>query len=408
LEYKNLFLIRLNTIFLIIYTIFTQVQISLIGQILASEIFSILFIFLNYSLVKELFKIEIYKKIFISLTGLLLVQVISDIYNGTSYFNFIRGWSVIIFSLISITSLTILLNKRSFYIIFFLFFLSLSNLLIFNTDVNIDNTNYFKIKFVPFLNPFFLCVYYLFNKFKYYKFSFTLLISYIILCFYLDARSNGLILLFSLIIKYIIDNNIKISFFRVLICSLLFYLFFILYSYSVSQRIISGTNSITQFSKMENKFNPFELLYYGRSEIPVLFSSIVDKPFLGHGSWGNDKYGKYSLELAYITKSNNVIFTNYIRAHSIIFGYFAYAGIFAFCILIYLFFNLFSTAFKLIISNNIDNSIKFVLIFYSLLIFWHFLFSPIGTLRYDFVYFSSILLTFFVINSKNSKSILLY
>jgi hypothetical protein len=381
---------------------------SFVGQILLSEVFSLFFIFNNIHIVNKLFNSIVFKTIFYSLTTLLIFQVLSDFYNASLFYNYIRGWAVIVFSIISIIALTILISGSSCNIIFFLTGLTLSNMFFSNTDLTFDlayeNTNFFKIKFVPFLNPLFLIIYYLFYKKKLKFFGVIILFFYSIICFYYDARSNGLIFLSTSILIYIQENRIKLTSYKILFISILLYFFFIFYSFLVSERVIYGSNSITQFSKMDNKYNPFELLYYGRSEIPVLFSSIVDKPIFGHGSWGVDKSGKYSFELSFISKSPRVFFSNYIRAHSILFGYFAYAGIFAFSTLCYLFSKLFRFSYNLIISNKVDKSIKHIIIFYTLLMIWHMLFSPIGTLRYDFVYFSSLILSLhFKANSNNNE-----
>lgn len=402
------FSIRVKTIWTYCYSICTKIQLSLIGQILLSEVFSFFFILNNFHAINKLFKNIVFRTIFFSLIWLLFFQVISDIYNGSSFYNYVRGWSVILFSIISIITLTILICDSSNSILIFMTGLTLSNIIFNNSDLTFDltyeNTNFFKIKFVPFLNPLLLIIYAYFHKKSFKLLGWIILLIYSLICFYFDARSNGLIFLSTIILVYFIENKIRLSAVKFLFFLSILYLFFIVYSVLVSENVINGSNSVTQFSKMDNKYNPFELLYYGRSEIPVLFSSIVDKPIFGHGSWGVDKFGKYSYELSFITKSPRVFFSNYIRAHSILFGYFAYAGIFAFITLLFLFSRLFRFSYELIISNKVDKSIKHIIIFYALLMLWHMLFSPIGTLRYDFVYFCSIILSIhFNINNKSES-----
>jgi len=405
LNNTNTYLINIKNIYLIIYALFTKIQLYIIGQILLSELFSFYFIFKNINILKKISKNLVFKIILNSLIGLLCIQIISDIYNDSLFYNYIRGWSVIIFSIFSIFTLTILLFSNSNKIIIFLFGLAISNIIINNSDLNFatyyENTNFFKIKYVPFLNPLVLIFYYFLFKNNFKIFRYIILLIYSLVCFYYDARSNGLIFLITTLFIYIYEKKIKLTFLKTLIIMFLFYLLFLLYSFLITQNIINGSNSITQFSKMSNKYNPFELLYYGRSEIPVLFSSIMDKPILGHGSWGIDKTGRYSYELSFITKSPKIFFSNYIRAHSILFGYFAYAGVFAFVILFYLFLRLFQFSFTLITSNKVNENIKHIILFYCILMFWHMLFSPIGTLRYDFVYFSSIIISQHVNTSNN-------
>lgn len=394
---KNKFIIKLKTIHIFLYALFTKINFALVGQILLSEIFSFLYIIYNINLFKKIKNNIVFKIVIFSLIGLLFFQIVSDVLNSSSFHNYIRGWSVIIFSIISIIALTILLYNNLNYIIIFLLCLSISNIIYSDSDLNFgliyENTNFFKIKYVPFFNPLALIIYFLLYKNNFNSLRLLFLFIYSILCIYFDARSNGFIFLTTTLFIYLYEKKIKLNTIRIFYITFILYIFFVVYSFLVSERVINGSNSISQFSKMENKYNPFELLYYGRSEIPVLFSSIIDKPLFGHGSWGEDKYGKYSYELSYITKSPRIFFSNYIRAHSILFGYFAYAGLFAFLILLNLFFRLFKYSYNLVISKNVDESIKHIIIFYTILMIWHMLFSPIGTLRYDFVYFSSILIS---------------
>jgi hypothetical protein len=387
--------VSIKYIITLLFSILNNFTLKIIGTLYLSEIFSFFYLFINKNYNVVIYNNKLFQKCLQLLFLLLFFQIISDIYNETSYNDFLRGWFVIIFSLITtIFLIKLQLNFDNFFISFFTINIFVN--IFFNKEpidfgIYETNTNYFKSRFIPFLNPSILILsIYLANKNSKNIFLYFILLSYSIINFIFEARSNGLIFLILTFLFYVNMYRIKITTLKFISFFIIIYSFYLLYVKAVLLKYIGGKNSFTQLTKTSNIYNPFEIFLYGRSELPTLFQTIIDKPFFGHGSWGKDIHGKYSIYLSYIAKNKFVVFKDYISAHSIIFGYFSYAGVFAFFVILFLFFYLYKNVYYLL-KFNFASSDKLLLLYFSISMFWNFLFSPIGLLRTDFPYFLSLI-----------------
>tara|TARA_B110000908_G_C10253247_1_gene453559 strand:- start:2413 stop:3315 length:903 start_codon:yes stop_codon:yes gene_type:complete len=258
-----------------------------------------------------------------------------------------------------------------------------------------SNSNFFKSRFIIFLNPLILLLAYYFYSRKKIGTTCLIFIIYGLMCLGLDARSNSVVFLISGALLLIKASGVKLTLLKITVpCLLLlgcFYLGYMFYVDSVLDGDFGGANSQVQLALVSNRYNPFELLYYGRSEFVTLIAAGLDSPLFGHGSWAKDVDGKYALLTAALIGSDVIGEDGFIRAHSIVMGYFAYAGIFGLLSVSFLFLKLFGFAIKLYKSEYFIASLPIITAL-SIEMLWTFFFSPIGHLRSSFPLFASLII----------------
>lgn len=395
---------RSHKIFIFLYSALSQLFIELIGRIAISELIAILrFPFIN---IRNLIKKYYAYKIFLYLFVLLLFSlIISDIYNNTNPADFIRGWALIVFSIISLTFLLVMLSSDRKNIILYLFFAALSLILFGDADLDASNSNYFKVRFVTFLNLLILASSYYLSKSR--NAVCILFMLYSFLCFYFDARSNGLIWLISSMCLFIFrkkTTSYKFLFIYFIVGLSILYSLYIFYIDLLLAERIGGINSFSQISKLQNPYNPFELIYYGRIDFFIQIQAIIDQPLFGHGSWARDESGKYT-SLYYLLSDKSILsdesWIGYIRIHSIILGFWVCGGIMSFVVISLIFINILKISLKVFFANPLSRFAPIV-IFFTLEIIWNFLFSPIGLLRTHI----PIMLAFLIIEYQRIKSII--
>ncbi len=343
---------------------------------------------------------------------LLMAQMISDLANQSSAHDFLRGWAVIIFCMVSTIFLVYHISKTQNGILYLLFALFLVRLIFgegaLDPQIMDVNTNYFKMRFVGFLDPAILLISYYLYKIEKKWLTTILFFVFGLICMTFDARSNGLIYIVSSLLIYIKGARIKFSKGKIVslavFVSTLLYLGYVYYVNQVLYHGLGGHNAITQLKKASNPYNPFDLLFYGRKEVPVLIIAGLDKPIFGHGSWGKDPSRKYAKLSEVLTNSNTIGQESYIRAHSIIFGYWAYAGIFGLISVLYLFFRVVGYIAKIYLNKYYDFTMLPILIVLCINMTWNFFFSPIGHLRTSFPLVASLAITEYAkLNVSNSR-----
>lgn len=387
-----------SKLFLILYAITTGIYINLIGRLMVAEVLAIFS--LSFINIRRLLGQYMGLKVVLgSLIVLLFIQILSDIVNNSAPYDYLRGWSVIVFSMITIIFLVNNLSKSNNGIVYYLFAIMLLYLFVNKEPLDLsmmeENTNFFKIRFVGFLNPAMTLLAYFFYSNNKSKYASLVFLFYGLICMSFDARSNGIIFILAGILLYIKATRIRISGNKFLMLSILtsgiLYASYVYYVNQVLYHDFGGNNAKIQLHKASNPYNPFELLYYGRSEAVVLIYAGFDKPILGHGSWAHDPNMKYALLQARLADGQVSTKHNYIHAHSILFGYFAYAGIFGFLSILFLFFKLFSYVWKIYKSNLKVKTLPIIIVL-SIDMLWAFFFSPIGTLRTTFPIFASLVI----------------
>jgi O-antigen ligase len=212
----------------------------------------------------------------------------------------------------------------------------------------------------------------------------------------MDARSNGLIFIISSFILYLKTTKIKFTRARILSFSLasiiILYTGYVFYVNQVLNNNLGGTNARTQLSLASNPYNPFELLYYGRSQVFISLEAISERPILGYGSWAKDRTGEFARFSAQLSNINYIPNDRYwIPSHSLILTTWLYSGIIGFLALVYLLFNLMKQAF-ITLKNREMNTLTPILTILTIDMIWNMFFSPFGLLRTSFPIFAALVI----------------
>jgi hypothetical protein len=397
---------KLNKFISFFYSFLSGLKINLVGKLATGDLIAVLYAVFSIPKWNEYYrKVPDIKKIHYALAVFLFFQVISDIYNESSFTNSIRGLSNIAMAALVIMYLTqLLLNNFSVLPLIFFGF-SLSPLIFgFNIQVpykvSLEDEYFLKLGVIPILNGFLFGTILFLNTRKNIIINAThiafIFIFYGVFCFLFDARSNGIFLILSAIVilnksyfKYLTFRNIL---WILPICLILFQSLYFVYVEGVLTGAIKSEQTKKQLSWVSNPYNPFSLLSVGRIEIFSAIAAIEDKPLLGHGSWAKDIGGKYNLVLAkkspqskrYLNKvlhregDKNLI----IPTHSILTGAWVAGGFFAFLSVLYILFVYVKMVVLLFKIDSFINSSFFPLITYFFInLIWVFLFSPLQELK---------------------------
>ena len=390
-----------------VFQILKQLQFNFIGSLSYGDIFAILNLNLrNIELTIKIFKGL--KTVYLCIILYLVSQILSDFKNNSNPSDFLRGWATPIMSLVLISFYLISFNEYKKGIVLYLLFSSFAQFIFKNNSIDYDylllDTNYFKSKIQPIINPLIIYLsYFFYNKEKYFI-VYLILISYIITCFFQDARSESMIFIISTILIFTRTRLIGLKKLKLLsyfiVLFLFFYFIYICYIYLVLNYNFGGINSQTQVKIADNPYNIFDLLIYGRPELLPLIQAIKDAPFWGHGSWSPDPEGKYNLfnfttNLTARTGED----TGFLIAHSVFFGSWAWSGILGFCSLFYLFFHLFKISFN-VYKKTYDFELMPILIPITVDMMWAYFFSPLGLLRTTFPFFVALVL---ILNNRVQK-----
>lgn len=382
-----------------LYAFLKPFTISIIGKLILSEILA----FLMLPTIKFRKLLKVVPKlgfVIVCLSLLLLAQVISDLVNISEAENFIRGWALIIFGGISTIFLVNQFVGEEKNVVFFLLGTFLTFLIFGEGNLDLmqqaEDTNYFKFRIVTFLNAAVLLASFLLMKKKYHKYVIYLFVGYSILCFFMDARSNGLSFLIASLLVSIKFFKVKITRSRILwlvgFFAVILYSMYVFYVDQVLNHGFGGKNAFNQLSRASNPYNPLDLIYYGRTEIFILIEAIKDKPIFGHGSWAPDPGLKYAKLLQTFSGSNTLVDLGFIKAHSVVLGFWAYTGLLGLFSIVALYWQVFKQVIYLFKSPIVLNTFPIV-IFCSIEAIWHFLFSPIQELRLSFPFFVAIVLS---------------
>jgi len=370
--------------------------VKFIGSITISEIFSLIFIGF-FSIKNLLKKYPLLTNHVKYLLLYLVVQIFSDILNRTGLIELAKGWSVIVFSVVSTITLVQLFKFTNKNIIIYLFGLFLTNLIIRNTEGSFDSdSNYFKSNIIPFLNPLILVLSILVHKYTNRHLCAILLIVYAVFSIYFDGRSNGFIFIFSAFLLLFRVNNLSRS--RILLMITLgvivFSVFFQLYVKVIDLGLINSKSS-GKITDLSGKVNIVDFVKSGRAEIFVMWDAALNKPLVGHGSWPKDVGGDFNALLEELHGVKSGVQNEYIPTHSILIGGFLYAGIFGLMFLSIMFYSLFKVYFTNGLTNFNSDHFSPLYSFLIVDMFWAVIFSPFGLLRATVPFFASVIIVCF-------------
>ena len=301
---------KISLKFILIGFIFSQ-KITLIGQIYILEIFSILYILLNFTIIK--FN-PILKKLFFILIFHLLIVIYSDFINQSPFDLFLKGFLSLPFFFITILFLLTYFNQK-----YFLFVNFLIGFLIGDNFINNFINNY---------NPFFfgnpikwggglliLSLIFLYDEFNKNKISlknsFIFAIILIVISLMSGARALPLTIFFAQILLIL---TFKTNLLEIFNSKKTFFLFsLIIFLSTIALGLLPGKiNSVKYFTDINKKNisqnqGTFGVVVAARSEWIAIYHAFKDKPFFGHGSYPADKNYYYTSKIGEFLYDNNYI-----------------------------------------------------------------------------------------------------
>jgi hypothetical protein len=400
-----------------IFATLSAFTIKITGTFYFSEIFALLFL----PFVQPLRAIGKYRSLRLIVFGYVLILlglIISDFINKTQINDWSRGWLSVIIAINTTIFLVSVISKNHKSIITLILFMFFSMLIFGNASYALrgnelelslasalNEDNFFKIRFIPFLVPLLMIFMIYFAK-KSLFINYIILFSFLILFLYFDARSVSIMILLTILGIYIKSKKIKFNFIKsipiILMLAIIGQIFYSVYVYYSINSNSSGHNA-TQLEAIDNPYNPFYLLVQGRTETFVALKAISDKPIFGFGSWARDPSGIYIEEVEILKNSNaNVKYDeiDYIPSHSVILGYWLWGGILSFIGSLLILREVVITGIKAVNAPSIFST---CIIFIVSGFLWDMLFSPIGSIRIGFPQAISIIIVIAYLYRKPDK-----
>lgn len=364
--------------FSILFGLTFQYSFDLVGKLFLSQIVVIVLFFYLFLKQEQNFKV-FNRTIYIIGTLWLLNQIISDIFNESTFRDYTRGNIKIILTMMALY----VFDRISFkYSLALLILCVLSTIETFDLFTKLNVSSFQSIwKFglgITLTFVFLYIDYFIKNK------KFTNIIGIIIFLIGLYSLFIGTryLFLFNTITCYFLFQNdlFKIKSKKKIIFNFVGFLFLFfgiiaIYNYSFK------TGSVDQYLTSKNikqSSGDYGVFLGGRHEILSSYKAISDAPILGHGSWAkNCKYIDYLNYQLY--KLNYEIIKEYgdcqIPSHSVILESWVNSGIFGFIFWFYIL-NILIKRFKENVINS--QSVDPIFVFMFTLCFWDILFSPYG------------------------------
>ncbi|MDH6308288.1 hypothetical protein M2451_001088 [Dysgonomonas sp. PFB1-18] len=390
--------ILVRKIKLFLFAAFAGIKLPLVGQLPLSELFALMYSLSPKKWMETFRDLPDVKKICIVYIVFFVSQVISDIVNGSQTNDLLRGWANILMAIVVTTFLARMLkNAPSLIIMYFIGSIICFIIAPVETDeYSLEDMSFLKFQLGPILNSIILVsTWFLLEKkiVNRYIIIVSVLIVYGLFCFFFDFRSNGAFFILTAILflfrrKFLNITRKKIIAFGILFL-LLTQILYSLYIYQASLGNIGGNHIKNQISKMENPYNPINILIVGRSETFTSLLAIRDKPVFGHGSWAPDPTGKYNYMVHVLHGDEERFISRFqmmknpiIPSHSVLFGAWLTAGIGGFLSMLYIFVLFVKRGFALLKERQIlDSSYVVIIINYLINGIWIFCFSPLPHIR---------------------------
>lgn len=321
---QNEIKIKNNNFIYIILGVILSVRVTFIGQLYLLEVISVIYFLINF---RSLQYFQFFKTFIFLLLLHQIIVIFSDLYNQTQINNFIKGFLSFPILLTSILFLyNFFKNKFSLYIFFLLGFYFGDNVL--NNFITSYNIFFFDNIWKWGLGFYLISSYFLYYELKnkmISKFN-TIFFSSIMITFLLisGARALPLVILYSLILFIFFSNTKTLKIFGL---KKLFFVFsLIIFSITIIFGFLpSKINSIDYFTKVMKKNyeqqGDYGVVVSARSEWISMYHAFKDRPYIGHGSYPEDKnfyytnkIGQFLYQYNYIDKIPNYeILFNYLR-----------------------------------------------------------------------------------------------
>ncbi len=396
---------------LFIYEIFAGFYVRIVGNISLGDI--MLLLIFPYLLYKNnlLIKDKNFRKISYLYLLFLVTQFISEIANGNQIVNAFKGISITIVSFVTLYFFYSIIQKNIKYLLFLLFFETCRLLIFINAtdisqtifEVDFSNSTYYKFRVSPILSNIGLILSFYLLKFTNKIIASGVLLFVILINVFFGARSANIPIFFSIILLLMsgwLINNKKSAIFGLIFITIISYCCYCLWVSSATSKSIKTVSSNNdQFLRMNNPYNPFELLLQGRTEFFIGLVAFSDRWKWGFGSWAIDKDYKYYY-MGVLTKFGEVRddFDTYLEdevvpSHSVIVGAGVNYGILG-IIIMFVIFSFFVKMGYTSYRTLIGSPYFIIFIFFYFQMIWTMLFSPPGHLRQTLPLIFSFLLVF--------------
>ncbi len=388
---------------IILYNILDMFTIPLVGQLKLNELMVLAVLPFCYRS-NEFTQYPLLRKICLTLLALLSFQIITDIFaTDTVAENYLRGWSQTIIGIVSVIFLFKILNGYK-AITLYLATSVIGALFANPMGIALENANemtFFKFRVAPVLTQvLFVVAIFLHYKGKQKIIPF-LFLAFGLICFYMDSRSRGLIMIISSFLLYLFYTGFKFQ--RAYVvggiigAAILFQSLYIVYVNATLSGKFGGEHAASQLARIENPYNPINLLTTGRGETFAAAEAIKDAPVFGHGSWAKDKTLKYyRIVLKYhnekFEQARAKIDGRLIPSHSFFMGAWVNYGVFAFLTVVFLFYLLMKMGIKLIREGQ-SQPIYPIFIPFTVNMVWMFMFSTFQIVRFSIPDIAAIFLT---------------
>lgn len=401
-------IITSNIILFILFSLWF-VEINIIGRLFLVETIYLLialWVFLTDFKLKVLFSPFI-KNVLILCVCWLFAQIFTDLYRGTPYVDYIRGWAKILFFGCNLVAIYVLINNNKSKLILFIVAYAIGGWLqtIFSPSLAFLGGVIWKFGYS---GPVITFLVLLSSSFSNKILPFLMLTALGILNLFFDFRSAALncILAGATVLmanfyhfsrnKYLNDRKfiprLPLIIMMAAMMILLIWKFHGLakeydIGIDVGQRRMQGVDS-----------NPI----WGRIEIASGLRAAMDSPIVGHGSWAKDMdyvYYLYDLRKR-MGLTISPIESDLIPSHSYIIGAWVESGIMGFIFWLFIFFNAIN-AFKylVLINHPLIPILSLMIIGFT----WTIWFSPFGAnVRIDAAF--NIIMLNFILSTKKSSS----
>lgn len=250
----------------------------------------------------------------------------------------------------------------------------------------LEDTNFFKVRIDPFLTPAIVLLGSLVGRRNLLHAALVFALASIGYLG-LDSRSIGLVFFLAAMILVAVKTGFRPSAGQIIVMVFLIaaigyggYVSYVSYTLAFNP---DGHNG-QQLQQIESPYNPLLLLLQGRSEWLVMPIAFFERPLFGWGSWAEDPSGRFtSLRNLSVNSFGNSVWrdSTYIPVHSLLGSAFVWSGTLGLLSMVLLLRSIWAMSKRLM---SVKSDLLPAVIFYLVLVLWHFFFSPPQHVRLSF------------------------
>lgn len=331
-----------------------------------------------------------------------LAIVISDIVNGSALFDSARNMATPIIGGASLVCVLSALSRNPSALMTFLAATAIAKGILGEpaygdafADLSMSwesiqqDTNFFKVRIDPFLTPALLLLACWIGRRNLLRAAIVFAVASIGY-FALDSRSSGFVFFLSALTLAAFHTGFRPRPAQIVVAgavaSLIGYVGFVAYVNHTLVYNPYGHNG-KQLQRMENPYNPLELLLEGRSQWTVIPTAFAERPLFGWGSWAEDEDGRFTYMLL---KQIDEIDYNYFElkpgrfympAHSLIGATVVWSGLLGFVAMAWFLRSVWTMSLRL---SGIVSPLLPAVVALLMLLLLHYFFSPPMVVRLNY------------------------